>query len=759
MSRIIIDRLWGEDKSIEWQRCPDIDLNLCHNDCTSLNFIKSILKGGLEELSKIKEDVNKTANNGASKIIIEGKNDKSNAKFKTGKIISVKTGKIISDDSKRLDYLKSIIDSYNKPDNKVTDFNLDPDQRSNQSKDQRSNQSKDQRSNQSKDQRSNQSKDQPNNWSKIIKGKKPNKLDELKINSNAINIDEQNDKLDMNRKYNKLNKISFDKAKSICNPYEAIGKFGYQNRSAVKMLEFCCMEPSILFSNIFSSINSSSIPDISSKTTPSSIAPSSIISMDPRINYSYTFVDICGGPGGFSECLLSLSNCNTLVIGLTLKNEIKNKGLSWNLDSLSPYLETDIIRDGIQSDRTIKTISDMEEIKEEIKCRKIKKHFIPYQDHETCDITDPLLLPSFKKFVLDKVSEFVIDEDVGDSGDIKDDKDCKSNVYDKKNIRIRDNNRSVNNKINQGENFITDIGSNTDDKDVDNKRTKIKLVTADGGISVDGDELNQELHHVHLILSEFIYGIELLPPDPDTYFICKIFDQRLHISLFLTFLTCHFFDYFACVKLSSSRPANSERYLIFKGRRNNIVVDEDDDDGDSNKRGKNKRDNIFKWMVNLWHMIGHNTKCKDIKDTIINVSKYIEKFEYILKQQESWNYLIDSQINSDLLQIHYLTIIHYILSLSINIKSISIVWPYYCCSDLNGDRKDSDRKDSDRKDSDKSTNDGTNSDIKDRNTRDEKDNRKNIDKVQYRNAKQICEDKFNYFNSFIASIADCDNIR
>eukprot|EP00124_Ichthyophonus_hoferi_P004043 Ihof_evm2s402 gene=Ihof_evmTU2s402 len=70
----------------------------------------------------------------------------------------------------------------------------------------------------------------------------------------------------------------------------------------------------------------------------------------------------------------------------------------------------------------------------------------------------------------------------------------------------------------------------------------VDLVTADGGFSVEGDENYQEEHLKQLVLCQFLTALSILKPHGN--FICKVFD---------TFTP--FVPY-------TSRPANSERYIV-----------------------------------------------------------------------------------------------------------------------------------------------------------------------------------------------------
>ncbi|KAJ3092169.1 FtsJ methyltransferase domain-containing protein 2 [Quaeritorhiza haematococci] len=95
----------------------------------------------------------------------------------------------------------------------------------------------------------------------------------------------------------------------------------------------------------------------------------------------------------------------------------------------------------------------------------------------------------------------------------------------------------------------------------------VDLVTADGGFCVDGDELHQEHHSRQIILCEIATMFSILRKHGD--FLCKIFDAFTPFTAELIYLLyCHF-DKIAIVKPFTSRPANSERYIVCR----NLLVD------------------------------------------------------------------------------------------------------------------------------------------------------------------------------------------
>jgi len=91
----------------------------------------------------------------------------------------------------------------------------------------------------------------------------------------------------------------------------------------------------------------------------------------------------------------------------------------------------------------------------------------------------------------------------------------------------------------------------------------IQLFTADGGFCVDGNENYQEVEVKRLVLDQFLCGICAL--GKGGHFVCKIFDVFTPFTVGLLFILRQHFEEFAIVKPVTSRPANSERYVVCKG--------------------------------------------------------------------------------------------------------------------------------------------------------------------------------------------------
>lgn len=100
-------------------------------------------------------------------------------------------------------------------------------------------------------------------------------------------------------------------------------------------------------------------------------------------------------------------------------------------------------------------------------------------------------------------------------------------------------------------NFIDNVG-----------RSNSELVTADGGFDFSIDFNKQELLSYRLILCEIItaLGIQKIGGS----FVCKFFDLYTIATIKLLFLLNSFYDEVYITKPLTSRPANSEKYIVCK---------------------------------------------------------------------------------------------------------------------------------------------------------------------------------------------------
>ncbi|KAK3921395.1 Cap-specific mRNA (nucleoside-2'-O-)-methyltransferase 1 [Frankliniella fusca] len=93
----------------------------------------------------------------------------------------------------------------------------------------------------------------------------------------------------------------------------------------------------------------------------------------------------------------------------------------------------------------------------------------------------------------------------------------------------------------------------------------VHFMMADGGFSVEGQENIQEILSKQLYLCQFL--VALLIVRPGGHFVCKLFDLFTPFSVGLVYLMFRSFERISIHKPNTSRPANSERYIICKWKR------------------------------------------------------------------------------------------------------------------------------------------------------------------------------------------------
>lgn len=91
------------------------------------------------------------------------------------------------------------------------------------------------------------------------------------------------------------------------------------------------------------------------------------------------------------------------------------------------------------------------------------------------------------------------------------------------------------------------------------------FMMADGGFSVEGQENIQEILSKQLYLCQCLVALKIVRVGG--HFVTKLFDIFTPFSAGLVYLMYRCFDEISIFKPNTSRPANSERYLICKGKR------------------------------------------------------------------------------------------------------------------------------------------------------------------------------------------------
>jgi len=93
----------------------------------------------------------------------------------------------------------------------------------------------------------------------------------------------------------------------------------------------------------------------------------------------------------------------------------------------------------------------------------------------------------------------------------------------------------------------------------------VHFMMADGGFSVEGSENIQEILSKQLYLCQIIVALAIVRERG--HFVCKLFDLFTPFSVGLIYLMYRSFEQVCIHKPNTSRPANSERYIICKHKR------------------------------------------------------------------------------------------------------------------------------------------------------------------------------------------------
>jgi 23S rRNA U2552 (ribose-2'-O)-methylase RlmE/FtsJ len=88
----------------------------------------------------------------------------------------------------------------------------------------------------------------------------------------------------------------------------------------------------------------------------------------------------------------------------------------------------------------------------------------------------------------------------------------------------------------------------------------VNLVVADGGFSVKGDEEHQEEHSKQILVAQILAMFRVLKQGG--HFCMKIFDTLTDFSVEAIYILYLHFEKISIVKPLSSRPGNSERYIV-----------------------------------------------------------------------------------------------------------------------------------------------------------------------------------------------------
>ena len=202
------------------------------------------------------------------------------------------------------------------------------------------------------------------------------------------------------------------------------------------------------------------------------------------------------------------------------------------------------------------------------------------------------------------------------------------------------------NKLYNTQNINTSYGNiynlNTINSFISNIKDDAELITADGGFDYSNNFNAQETQSCRIILAEIIICFKKQKIGGS--FVCKFFDIFTVLTIKLVYILKTYYNELYIHKPVTSRPANSERYIIcknFKGISSNIL--------------NNLEDILVNWkedkIYDIKGLVLDNTFIKYIdkhnKLFVSNQIKYLEKTLNYIKVNPSkyeYNKIIASQV-------------------------------------------------------------------------------------------------------------------
>lgn len=143
----------------------------------------------------------------------------------------------------------------------------------------------------------------------------------------------------------------------------------------------------------------------------------------------------------------------------------------------------------------------------------------------------------------------------------------------------------------------------------------VHFMMSDGGFSVEGQENVQEILSKQLYLCQCLTALSIVRVDG--HFVTKLFDLFTPFSVGLIYLMYKCFKQICIVKPNTSRPANSERYLVCKWKKPNT-------------------DSIRQYMFDVNLFLYENTSNTDADIT------ELVPFDVIRSDEEFFRYICDS---------------------------------------------------------------------------------------------------------------------
>ena len=226
--------------------------------------------------------------------------------------------------------------------------------------------------------------------------------------------------------------------------------------------------------------------------------------------------------------------------------------------------------------------------------------------------------------------------------------------------------------FNNNPNIFIDYGNLYFINDVRNyiqkfKINKANLVTADGGFDYSSNFNGQEVNSCQIIYSECSIALNVLKLNGS--FVCKIFDIFSLSMVQILYIMVNCFEYVYIYKPETSRPANSEKYLIClyykdnlsKEFKNNLIdiidgwykLSEKITDSENIIFNNIKISNHFIQILNEYNEKYIKNQMYYLNNTIelsknkIDKEKYYEIIQEQVKNAKKWCNKYDVEINKD----------------------------------------------------------------------------------------------------------------
>ncbi len=214
------------------------------------------------------------------------------------------------------------------------------------------------------------------------------------------------------------------------------------------------------------------------------------------------------------------------------------------------------------------------------------------------------------------------------------------------------------------------------------EKNKAHVVTADGGFDYSSDFNGQELNSCQIIYSEVVIALKILAEKGT--FICKVFDLFSVTMIRILDILQRNFEYIYIYKPESSRPANSEKYIICINFLNKISEENKDELLYIIKEWNHLVDSKDETFKKAHFVDILNIKCSSQLVHELNLynknylnyqKKSLDKILNIAKNNPSS--MIDKKIYDELIKIQVQNAYNWCIKYNIPINIESIYWKKY----------------------------------------------------------------------------------